>query len=98
MDNNETELHRVIVDLKSSIDNLRIELVRKDVYESNERARDREVLDLREDVKELKVNLKATEDKRAADRRLVMTSFVAPFLLALVMLYVAAQFGGPTLP
>lgn len=110
-----SELYRAVERLASTIDQLRNELVRKDVYESNERARDREFVDLRSDVENLDRAVKddrrdldkkidvnearrltdraADEEKAAANRRLIIASFVAPLLVALLLLYVAAQIG-----
>lgn len=48
----------------------------------------------RDDVAEIIRRLDKSDTQRAADRRLLMTSLVAPLLVALVLLYVAAQFGG----
>lgn len=48
----------------------------------------------RDDVAHLAARMDATEKQRAADRRLIVTAFVAPIVVALILLYVAAQIGG----
>lgn len=90
------ELQRAVERLTGSIDALEKALVRKDVYESNERGRDREVQDLRDDHRELKATVVKVEDKRAADRRLLLTSLALPLILIVVQLYLAAQSGAPS--
>lgn len=97
-------LQRAVDRLTNTIEQLRTELVRKDVYESDQRSRDRELHDLRGDVEGLvrkvdqneqqrRADRKADEDKAAANRRLIIASFIAPFIVALLLLYVAAQIG-----
>ncbi|MCL8026301.1 hypothetical protein [Nocardioides bruguierae] len=89
------ELQRAVDRLTSSIDQLRAELVRKDVYESDQRARDAQFQGLRDDVTQLNTRMDRGDQQRAADRRLILTSIIAPVIVALIMLYVAAQVGGP---
>ena len=57
-----TELQRAVEALTASIEQLRSDLVRKDVYQSNERARDIEMRGLVDDLREIK-------DTIAKDRR-----------------------------
>lgn len=99
------DLRNVVERLASSLERLEQTLVRKDVYEVNERARTAEIDGIRRSVRDLDRDLEEAEKKREqekkdsevqrrADRRLLLTAFVAPFLLILVQLYIAAQFGG----
>jgi CHASE3 domain sensor protein len=99
-----TELQRSIEALTRMIDQLRTELVRKDVYVADQLARDAvqsnivdDVRDLRKDFADDKADRKRdkerTEAQRAADRRLIITALVAPLLLILIQLYIAAQTG-----
>lgn len=57
-----TELQRAVENLTASIQQLRTELVRKDVYQSNERARDIEIRGVIDDLRDIK-------DTIAKDRR-----------------------------
>lgn len=99
------ELRRAVDRLTTSIEQLRTELVRKDVYESNERARDAEVRGLGEDLRELKkmvdeherarlADRKADEDRKLADRRLIVTALAAPIFIILVQIYLNSHIGG----
>lgn len=88
------ELQRAVELLTTSINELRAELVRKDVYEANERTRDTSMSNLTEDVKELAARTDKQEEKRAADRRLVMTSLAIPVLLIFLQIYLASRVGG----
>lgn len=56
-----TELQRAVENLTTSIQQLRTELVRKDVYQSNERARDIEIRGVVDSLRDLKDAV----DKRA---------------------------------
>jgi predicted RNase H-like nuclease (RuvC/YqgF family) len=102
-----TELQRAVERLTATIDQLRHELVRKDVYESDQRGRDREIADLREDVRETRQHVKNVEDKqesdrketenrRTLDRRLVLSALVFPVLILVLQLWLSTVNGGPT--
>lgn len=97
-----TELQRAVENLTKSIEQLRDDLVRKDVYESNERARDREVAEVMNDVRDLKTDFadhkKAREDERRADererradRRVMYGAVVASVATLFTNLYTQAQ-------
>jgi hypothetical protein len=99
------ELRRAVDRLTSSIEQLRTELVRKDVYESDQRARDQAQTGPADDLRELKADVvrnenarqadrKADEDRQLANRRLILTSLAFPILLILIQLYIASRFGG----
>ena len=88
-----TELRDAVQELKQSIDGLRNELVRKDVYASDKMlfvnqiaAVDRNVADLARDVKD-------AEENRRADRRLIFAGLVLPIILIIVQVYLSAQTG-----
>lgn len=89
-----TELQRAVESLTRSIEQLRAELVRKDVYESDQRGVADKLRALEVGVGSLDVTIDKLEERRAADRRLVMSSFVLPLVLIVIQLYIAAQTGG----
>lgn len=89
-----TELQTSVDRLTATIDKLRDELVRKDVYDANERARDAALATLRDDNIDLKVRIEKAEERRAADRRLAIFSVLVPLALIVLQVYVAARTGG----
>lgn len=89
-----TELQRAVETLTRTIDSLRQELVRKDVYASDQRALTVELEGIRTEVRSIRDSANKLEERRAADRRLILASFIAPLLLLLLNLYIAAQTGG----
>lgn len=90
----ETGLRDAVRDLRGSIDQLRSELVRKDVYDSDQRGITQRLDGLRDDVLDLERKFDKAEERRAADRRLILTAVVVPLLLFIVQLYITAQLGG----
>lgn len=90
----ETGLRDAVRDLRGSIDQLRSELVRKDVYDSDQRGIAQRLDGLRDDVLDLERKFDKAEERRAADRRLILTAVVVPLLLFIVQLYITAQLGG----
>lgn len=97
-----TELQRAVENLTTTIGELRKELVRKDVYESDQRARDREVAEVMNDVRDLKadfekdkrqrVDEKREENKeRRADRRVLYGAVAASVATLFTNLYTQAQ-------
>lgn len=68
---------------------LRTDYVRADLYISQREAD-------RDDVADQRHRLDAIEKQRAADRRLIITAFVAPIITSLLVLYVVTQLGGST--
>lgn len=103
----EEELRRAIERLTTTVDQLRAELVRKDVYESNERSRDRQMRDMEKDFEALHrtvernenrrtTDRKADEDKQAANRRMILVALIFPLVLILLQLYLAARVGAPS--
>lgn len=80
----ESALTRAVSDLNGSIDKLRDELVRKDVY-TEQRQNDRDaVAVVVDDVKEIKDTLRWLS-------RSVVASLVIPLLSSAVMVYVSQQ-------
>lgn len=90
----ETGLRDAVRDLRGSIDQLRSELVRKDVYDSDQRNIAHRLDGLRDDVLDLEREFDKADERRAADRRLILTAVVVPLLLFIVQLYITAQLGG----
>ena len=97
-----SELQRAVEALTKSIGDLRNELVRKDVYESDQRARDREVAEVMNDVRDLKQGF--TDEKkdhnderkergreRRADLRILYGAVAASIATLLASLYTQTQ-------
>jgi hypothetical protein len=80
----EGQLVRVVNELKSSIDKLRDELVRKDVYTAQREADQKDVAEVTKDVAEIK------ESMRWRDRVLV-ASLLLPLVTSFILLYVSQQ-------
>ena len=89
-----SDLQRAVENLTGTIEKLRDELVRKDVYAVDQRLMSAKVENVSDDVKELKATVSKAEDRRAADRRLLLTSFALPIVLIVIQLYLASQTGG----
>lgn len=92
----EDAIVKAINKLEQTIEKLREDLVRKDVYESDQRLVMNQLQDVKDDVLTLGNRMTKQEDDRKADRRLVLTSFILPILVAIIMLYIATQIGTPT--
>ena len=88
-----SELRESMRDLKAAIDQLRSELVRRDVYESDQRGVSARITAVEKDVVEVEAKVDKSEERRAADRRLILTSLILPIVVALVLLYVTSQLG-----
>lgn len=91
----ESELQRAVDRLTLTIDQLRQELVRKDVYDADKQATGARIGTVERDVEDLDAKVDKAEERRAADRRLILTALVLPVLVFVIQLYVAAQIGGP---
>lgn len=91
-----SELQRAVEQLTKSIDELRSELVRKDVYESDQRGLDRRLIGIEAGLVTVSNTVEKIEERRAADRRLVLTSFGLPLLLIIIQLYLASQGVAPS--
>lgn len=97
MPDSESQLARVIGELKVSIDQLRVELVRKDVYESDQKRVDlqlkvieRDVIEVQETVEE---NEKARKSDKDANRRMIFTAVGAPTFILVLQLFLTYQVG-----
>lgn len=78
------EVSRTMAELAAQ---LRTEYVSRELYMAQREAD-------RDDVAHLAARMDATEKQRGADRRLIVTAFVAPIITALIVLYIVAQLGG----
>ena len=85
------DLRKAVDRLSLTVDGLRLELVRKDVYESDKAAMLARILDAKDDIKEIKDGLSKAQNERNADRRLLIAAFVSTLLLLVVQLYLASQ-------
>lgn len=88
-----TELQRAVEALTRSIHELRQELVRKDVYESDQGRVSDKIRALEAGVTGVANSVEKIEERRAADRRLLLTAFVLPLVLIILQVYIAAQVG-----
>jgi hypothetical protein len=91
-----TELQRAVENLTRTIQELRDELVRKDVYAVDQKMMHQQINSVADDLTDLKQAVGKADDRRAADRRLLLTSFALPILILILNLYLAAQTGGPS--
>jgi hypothetical protein len=95
-----TELQRAVEALTASIGELRAELVRKDVYQSDQRNVEGHFVTVEDKIRGVQAGvagnaatIERIEERRAADRRLLLTSFALPLILIILNLYLAAQTG-----
>lgn len=87
------DLDHSVRNLTDSIRDLRLELVRKDVYEANQKDVERQLLVIERGVESNRQLVEKIEERRVADRRLLITAFVLPIFLMLFQLYLASQTG-----
>lgn len=71
------------------------EFVRRDVYMAEQALLLSRVVEVEKDNLALEAKIDKAEERRAADRRLILTSLVLPIVVALILLYVQSQVGGP---
>jgi hypothetical protein len=88
------DLVNAVDQLRKSVDQLRNELVRKDVFDQVLRNITDRFKNHDDDITDLRAVLKQQDADRKADRRLLIASFVGPFVMLLIGLYIAAQVGG----
>ena len=88
-----SDLHRAVDRLTLTIDQLRSELVRKDVYESDQRGVAARLVGIEKDVVDLEKKIDTAEERRGSDRRLALTSLAFPIIVFVIQLYVTAQIG-----
>ncbi|MGW1892155.1 hypothetical protein ACWCP6_18125 [Streptomyces sp. NPDC002004] len=86
-----SELWRLITDVRADISQRLDQLVRRDVYDARESARDRAMEAIQRDVQEIEKEREKEADQRASDRRLIFTALVAPAIMLAVMIYLASQ-------
>lgn len=80
--------------LRGAINQLRDELVRKDVFDQVQNNWNTRFKNIEDDVSEMKTAQKTAAADRKADRRLIIATFVGPFVMLLIGVYIAAQVGG----
>lgn len=86
-----TELREAVQELKQSIDSLRSELVRKDVYASDQRDTDRRFSSIDKDIVDLEKKVDKHAEDRSADRRLIIGAFLALVAQIVFQVYQQAQ-------
>ena len=89
-----TELKDAVQQLTSTIEKLRDELVRKDVYAVDQRLMGAQIDAVDTAQKELRVRFDKAEERADANRRLFLASLALPIVLIIIQLYLAAQTGG----
>ncbi|MGV2914506.1 hypothetical protein [Streptomyces alfalfae] len=85
------ELWRLIADVRADLSLRLDQLVRRDVYDARETARDRAMEAMQRDIDEIETDREKEADRRAADRRLIFTALIAPLIMLVVMIYLASQ-------
>lgn len=92
------ELVRQLAQITAQLDRiaqrLETDYVRRDLYEEARKADRDDVRDTNERIGRMEKRQDKADTQRAADRRLIITAFVAPIITALIVLYVSAQVGG----
>lgn len=92
-----TQLTKALDDLTKSVNQLRDELVRKDVFFEVQRNIDTRFKNLETDIADIRGDLRSASEDRKADRRLLIATFIGPFVMLLIGIYIATQVvGGPT--
>lgn len=85
------ELRRSIDQLRSSLDTVVAQLVRRDVYDSDQRGVAASIKTVDDDVKRLEKRQDKVEENTAANKRLMIASFASPLLLLGLQLYLRSQ-------
>lgn len=86
-----TQLLQSFAKLEAKFDSVVSDLVRKDVYASDQRGLTHLLENLRDDVKEVKNECDQIVKNRHDDRRLIFTAIAAPIFLLIVQLYLRSQ-------
>jgi phage-related protein len=86
-----SELWRLITDVRADLSLRLDQLVRRDVYDARETARDRAMETMQRDIQEIEDDREKEADRHAADRRLIFTALIAPAIMLAVMIYLASQ-------
>lgn len=76
------------------ITDIRQNMVRNDVYKAEQAGVVKDVTENAKDILALEVKVDKAEERRAADRRLILTALVLPIVTALIILYITSQIGG----
>lgn len=86
-----------VVDLRRHVDreihNVRESKVRKDVYAAEQMGTLARIAEAEKDIIALEAKVDKAEERRASDRRLILTSLVLPIVIGLIMLYIQTQIG-----
>lgn len=85
------ELWRLITDVRADLSMRLDQLVRRDVYDAREAARDRDMDAMKRDIQEIEDARDREADRRASDRRLIFTALIAPALMLMLTIYLATQ-------
>lgn len=86
-----SELWRLITSVRDDLTVRLDQLVRRDVYDARETARDAAMQDIRKDLDAIAEQREKEVEKRSADRRLIFTALVAPVLILALMIYLASR-------
>lgn len=86
-----SELWRLIQDTRADLAGRLDQLVRRDVYDAREAARDRDMAGLRREFEDAARERERDTEKRASDRRLIFTALIAPILVLALTIYLASR-------
>lgn len=86
-----SELWRLITDVRGDLTTRLDQLVRRDVYDAREAARDRDMANLRREHEESEREREKEAERRASDRRLIFTALIAPVIILALTLYIASR-------
>lgn len=86
-----SELRQLITEVRADLNAGLNQLVRRDVYDARESARDAAMTDLRKDVDKIEADREKEAERRASDRRLMFTSLIAPVALLALVLWLASK-------
>lgn len=86
-----TQLVQSFAKLEAKFDSVISDLVRKDVYASDQRGTAHQLENVRDDVREVKGMCEEIAKNRREDRRLIFTAIAAPICLLIVQLYLRSQ-------
>lgn len=79
--------------IENAIQEVRSEVVRRDVYEANRVADAARFAAIERDVIAVEVKTDKTEERRSNDRKVWLTGLAFPLLLVIVQIYLASQVG-----
>ena len=86
-----SELWRLITDVRADLTVRLDQLVRRDVYDAREAARDRDMAGLRREFEDAEREREKEVERRSADRRLIFTALIAPVIILALTLYIASR-------